>query len=353
LPLGRFPIIIGVEQGDPVMKQILSRLAGALALLCLFALSGSAGAQSVPAPKKITFLTNYVFHGRHSPFFVGLDKGFYKEAGFDIDIQPATGSGFVVAALDGGKADYGMADSTSVVQAIAKGAKIKAFGVFMDITTNGLASFHDYAKPEMVLGKPVAAALTDSIRTILPIVLSLNKLDPSKIVWQTADPSTYAVLLMTGQVDLVTATLDGDVPAWNRLAAAQGKGEIKFSSFADWGYDVFGYFLCTQGDRVAQHPDEVKAFAAATVKSVAYAVAHPEETAQIMVKYNPTLNEALTLAQWRQAIKGIETPYVKTNGYGIATTDRVERTIGFVKQAFKVEAPIMPDQVYAPGLVAK
>src|SRR4051812_4846949 len=56
----------------------------------------SASAQApAPAPaqaKKVTFLTNYVFHGRHSPYFVGLEKGFYKEQGFDIQIAPASGS---------------------------------------------------------------------------------------------------------------------------------------------------------------------------------------------------------------------------------------------------------------------
>src|SRR5215207_9212754 len=88
-----------------------------------------AHAQTAASPKKITFLTNYVFHGRHSPYFVGLEKGFYKDAGFDIQIQPATGSGFVVTAIDSGKADYGMADAGTTIQAIAKGSKIKSFMV--------------------------------------------------------------------------------------------------------------------------------------------------------------------------------------------------------------------------------
>jgi NitT/TauT family transport system substrate-binding protein len=71
-------------------------------------------------PKKIVFLTNYVFLGRHAPFFVGLEKGFYREAGFDISISPSTGSGFVIAALEGGKADFGIA-KRPVVQSIGKG----------------------------------------------------------------------------------------------------------------------------------------------------------------------------------------------------------------------------------------
>src|SRR5919112_1061106 len=100
--------------------MIVTRALTFAALISLSALCAAPGveAQAQPAQKKVSFLTNYVFHGRHSPFFVGLEKGFYKEAGFAIQISPATGSGFVVTAVDGGKADYGMAESASVVQAV-------------------------------------------------------------------------------------------------------------------------------------------------------------------------------------------------------------------------------------------
>jgi len=49
----------------------------------VFVLVGSipAAASAREGLKSITFLTNYVFNGRHSPFFVGLEKGFYRDAG--------------------------------------------------------------------------------------------------------------------------------------------------------------------------------------------------------------------------------------------------------------------------------
>src|SRR5579864_8809656 len=152
-------------------------------------------AASAEGAKKITFLTNYVFNGRHAPFFVGLEKGFYKDAGFDMQIQPATGSGFVITAIDGGKADYGMADVSSLANGIAKGAKVKAFMVYTDITTNGLASLTPYPTPESVVGKKIAASQTDSVRVILPIIFDSRHLDISKINWQAADPSVYFSLL--------------------------------------------------------------------------------------------------------------------------------------------------------------
>ena len=107
------------------------------------------------APKQVVFLTNYVFLGRHVPFFVGLEKGFYRDAGFDIRILPSTGSGFVISALEGGQADYGIAEAAPVVQAVAKGAKVQAFGVFMDESTSGLASLEPYPTPQSVAEQPV------------------------------------------------------------------------------------------------------------------------------------------------------------------------------------------------------
>jgi NitT/TauT family transport system substrate-binding protein len=331
------------------MRLSRTRIAVLVALVAAVAgsIPGPAPAQTL---KKVTFLTNYVFHGRHSPFFVGVEKGFYRDAGFDVQISPATGSGFVVAALDGGKADYGMAESTSVVQAVAKGAKVKGFGVFMDVTTSGLAALTPHPTPESLAGKTIAASLTDSARIILPIVFSLKGLDASTVKWQAADPGVYASLLLDGKVDLYTASIDGDVPALVRVATPRGK-TVHFSSFADWGYDVFGYLLVARADRIASQPDEVRAFAAATAKAVRFSIDNPDETARIMVKHNPTLNLETTTAQWRQSIKAIETAYVKQHGYGIATPDRIQRTIDLVRQAFKLEGKLTPDEVYATGLV--
>jgi NitT/TauT family transport system substrate-binding protein len=325
------------------------------AALCASVASGVGvlAASLPPAPaqaplKKVTFLTNYVFHGRYAPFFVGVEKGFYREAGFDVTVSPATGSAFVISAIDGGKADYGMAESASVVQTVARGAKVKGFAVFMDHSTSGLAGLEAHPTPESVAGKPIAAALTDSARVILPIVFRLKRLDPAKIAWVTADPSVYFSLLLGGRAALITASSDGDVPALRRAVEPRGR-QVHFSAFADWGYDIFGYFLVARADRIASQPDEVRAFANATVRAVRYSLERPEEAASIMVKRNPTLDQATTLAHWRQSMTAIDTPYVKQHGYGVATDDRLQRTIDLVRQGFDLPATLSPRDIYAQG----
>ena len=77
-------------------------------------------------------------------------------------------------------------------------------------------------------------------------------------------------------------------------------------------------------------------------------IANPEETARIMVKHNPALNYDTTLAQWRQAIKSIETPYEKKNGYGVATEERMQHTIDLVKTAMKIDTTLKAPDIYVP-----
>ncbi len=310
-----------------------------------------ARAQNSPA-KDITVLANYTFHGRHSPFFVALDKGYLKEAGFNANIQPATGSGFVISAIESGKADYGLADASTTVQAIAKGAKVKGFQVFMDVVTNGIVALKSYPTPDSMIGKSIAAAPTDSSRTIVPIIFKSKGLDASKVNWVAASPATYFTLLLSGQVDIISATIDGDMPPLIETAKKQGK-DVYFSSFGAWGYDVLGFIFIARADALEKDPEGAKRFAAAMKKAVDFSIKNPEEAARIMVKYNPTLKYDITLAQWNQSIKAITTPYMEAHGYGVATPDRVERTIDLVKDAFKLDINLKPKDVWMFGAATK
>lgn len=319
-------------------------LAAVLAAACGACTPASSGLTS------ITFLTNYVFIGRHAPFFVGVEKGFYREAELDVRILPASGSGMVVSSIEGGQAAYGIAEAASVVQAVAKGARVKGFGVYMDRSTSGLASLKPYATPQALSGLRVAAALTDSARVVVPIVLARAGVEPTSVQWQAADPSTYFSLLMSGQTDLITASNDSDVPSLQRVAVPQGR-QVHFASFADWGYDAYGYFLVTQAERIAANPDEVHRFARATAQSVRYAVEHPEEAARIVSARSPALDEATALAQWRASIASIRTPYVAEHGYGAATPERLQRTLDLVGRVFDLERVPAPSELYADGFM--
>lgn len=316
-----------------------------LALGLILAWSSLAVAQT---PKKATLLLNYTLAGRHVPFFVGVEKGFYKEVGLDLQVLPSSGSSFVTTAVDGGQADFGLTEATALIQAVAKGAKIKIFQAFVVDTPNGLASLKPIPDLKTLLDIKIGSPATSSTKSIMPVIMDLNGMDPEKLQWVTANTASLITLVANGSVDAFGAALDSDVPVLEKILKPQGK-KVFYSPYAKWGYDGLGFLFIAKTSLLADRPQDAKGFAAATAKAVAFSIANPDAAVDIMIKHNPTFDRETTFVQWGYSIEAIETPYKKQHGFGNVTEDRVLRTIELTKKAFKLEGDIKPDQVFAKG----
>jgi NitT/TauT family transport system substrate-binding protein len=113
--------------------------------------AGSARAQQL-TPLRVTNFQNTVVLG----LYHGIDKGYFKEAGLDLElVRVATGAA-AVSAVASGQADIGWAATTVPIFARSNGVKVKAFmtadqegppdhyGTFIDASAkSGINSFAD------------------------------------------------------------------------------------------------------------------------------------------------------------------------------------------------------------------
>ena len=81
---------------------------------------------------KVTLNLNWFYVGDHSPYFVALEKGWYKEEGLEPTILTGKGSGDVVKRVDVGSADIGIVDTGVLIVARAQGAKVKMVSMLFD-----------------------------------------------------------------------------------------------------------------------------------------------------------------------------------------------------------------------------
>src|SRR5262245_51479725 len=102
----------------------------AAAAIGLFA--GAASAQSARPLEKITFLLDFVPYGKHVPFYAAIDKGIWKDAGFDVTIVKGEGSATTVSNYAAGTADFAMADTPTLIIARARGVPVKVAGIIHD-----------------------------------------------------------------------------------------------------------------------------------------------------------------------------------------------------------------------------
>jgi NitT/TauT family transport system substrate-binding protein len=103
--------------------------------------------------------------------------------------------------------------------------------------------------------------------------------------------------LLAGKYDVVSVTEFGE------LVQADASGEkLDYLDFRDWGTPDYAFLnVLTERSFASENPATVRAFVAATLAGLEYAVAHPEEAASIYVARHPELDEEQLLAQWKAA----------------------------------------------------
>ena len=62
------------------------------------------------AADKVVLMLNWYVYGEHAPFFYGLEKGYYKAEGIDLDIQEGRGSGITTQAVAAKSVTFGYVD---------------------------------------------------------------------------------------------------------------------------------------------------------------------------------------------------------------------------------------------------
>src|SRR5262245_42937781 len=104
-------------------RRTLSVLAAGhlLAAVVMGIFVGAASAQTPRPLEKITFLLDFTPYGKHAPFYAALEKGFWKDAGFDVTIVKGEGSATTVSSYAAGTVDFAVADTPTLILARSKG----------------------------------------------------------------------------------------------------------------------------------------------------------------------------------------------------------------------------------------
>jgi ABC-type nitrate/sulfonate/bicarbonate transport system substrate-binding protein len=142
-----------------------------------------------------------------------------------------------------------------------------------------------------------AVVMIPSTRASFATMLKAGGVDAGAV--KVADPGFDLVApLLAGKFDSVAVTEFGE------LVQADAAGEkLDYLDFRDWGTPDYAFLnvLTAQGF-AKQNPATVRAFVAATMSGLEYALAHPEEAVDIYVARHPELDKDLLLAQWKAAI---------------------------------------------------
>ncbi len=319
-------------------------------LLALLDVGVAAAAQS---PEKIQFLLDFVPYGKHAMFYVSLDKGFWRDAGFDVTILKGEGSATTVASYGAGAVDFGFADTAALILGRAKGAKIKVVAMIHDKSLYSIQTLEENGirTPKDLEGKKIGGSIGDAARVVFPAFAKINNIDESKIQWVTMTPPARVGSMLAGQIDAAVAFAT-EGPTFEAKIKEGGKRRKEFL-YADYGLDQYSNGLLARDDLIAQQPDKVKRFIEATMKGVAWSVENPEEALNIFIKHNPAVDKDQARGHFRIAVKHLMTDRTRRDGIGYMDPAKMKQTVETIARFFPDAREVKVDDVYTNRFLPK
>jgi diguanylate cyclase (GGDEF)-like protein len=239
--------------------------------------SDAAPGNMVPLRLQLKWRHQFQFAG----FYTALEKGYYRDAGFDVTIVPLQpGTDPVDIVLHGG-ADFGIASSELVLR-YAKGDPVVVLATIFQHSPLALFVRPDVGieTPHDLAGHKVALAPWET-----EIFAYLQREHVPVDQLQIVEHDHTVDSLLKGRVDAL-AGYETDESYYLQRSGRQFRQFSPRSS----GVDFYGDTLFTTRAMVERHPKWAEAFVAASLRGWEYALAHQEEIAALVhAKWAPDL----------------------------------------------------------------
>ncbi len=238
-----------------------------------------------------------------SPVYTAIEKGYYAEEGLDITLSYSQeGSVGPIKQLAAGKVDFGYAGGDAVIMSGSKANVVMVYQIEQRqpfvIMSKDKAGIKE---PKDLLGKKVATpSFGSSAYLVDRVILNKAGVDYNKVEFVATGASGRLPAFFSGKVDAA----DAHVIFLPIVKSKNISANVIYAS--DYtGLPAIG--IVTSKRMIKEHPDIVRKFVKATKKGLEYAVAHPEEAADIFVKFQPEAakSKGLQIAMWKTYAKEI------------------------------------------------
>jgi NitT/TauT family transport system substrate-binding protein len=303
-------------------------------------------------PDKLTFGLNYIWYGVHGYFIPALKLGYYKEVNLDVDIKRGYGSGDAIKRALIGQADIALTDLNSLVVARSQGVQVKAIGVLENLPPHCVIARRDHGIKTLkdLEGKTFGGAKTDGNVIMLPTLCELAGIDFQKIKLVTVDSQAKDPLLLSGKVDAIGQFQAGGATRYKKAAARENIDLVWFPYFK-YGFKAYGLSLVASEKMIAEKPDLLKRFLAATYKGVAWALDNPEKTVKMYTDFRPEMDKD-DLQDGFNDGRNLIMPGMHPNGLGWLDRERVKFTVDVTVKAQELK-PVKVEEMFTNELLPR
>lgn len=258
--------------------------------LALMTACSGADPQTSAGDQKVKIVLDWTPNTNHTGLYVAKEKGYFKEQGLDVEIiQPGkAGADKVVAS---GQADFGIGYQEGLTLARVEGMPLVSIAAIIQHNTSGFASLKEknIKSPKDFVGKKYGSFNSPTEK---PIIETLMKMDQA--------PSQDFNMINVGDIDFFVAS-KRDIDffwiyyGWTGIEAKLRGIDINMIYLTDYSKELDYYtpIITTSESKIQKDPKQVEAFMKAVTKGYQFAIQHPEEAADILIKAEPDLDPKL------------------------------------------------------------
>jgi len=269
------------------------RLATLLGMVLVVVLTACRGVETAGKPTKAVLSLDWVPNTNHTGFYVALDKGWYAEEGIELEIQIPSDPAAALKQVAAGNTEFGVSFEEEVTIARANDIPVVSIAAiiqhntsaFAALKSSGIQSAADFE------GRKYASYGLPIERPILEGLMRCAGADASKVEFVDVGFDAFPALV-AGRVDLAWVFM-----GWDGVQA-QLKG-VELAVVPLYGSCLPDYYtpVIISGEKtLSKRSDLVRRFLAATARGYEYAIQHPEESAEILLKHSPESDPALVRA---------------------------------------------------------
>ncbi|WP_019971085.1 ABC transporter substrate-binding protein [Mycobacterium sp. 141] len=237
---------------------------------------------SSPERAKVRFALDWTPNTNHTGLYVAINKGYFADAGIDVEVVPYNSSSPDVL-VDSGQAEFGIGFQPSTSVAMAAGADLRSvLAVQQHWTTriSVLGNRDDIRSPAdldgLVYGGFGSASEEAIMRAVIQNAGGAGKFDT-------------VVLGTTAYEALYSRDVDFTVPfvAWEGIEAERRGIKLKNFAYTDYGFpDSYQVIVTGNGTWLKEHPKIAAGFVQALARGYEDAVKDPVAAAAILQQEN-------------------------------------------------------------------
>lgn len=241
------------------------------------------------AEDKLTVLLDWFVNPDHAPLIIAAEKGYFREAGLDVELIPPADPGAPPRLVAAGQGDIAISYQPNLYLQVAEDLPLVRFGTIVATPLNALVVLDDSPIRSMadLKGKTIGFSVGGFEDALLKMMLSEADLDLDDVTLININ-FALSPSLITGKVDAVIGAFRNF--ELNQLDLEDRPGRAFYPE--EHGVPPYDELIYLTRREMAGDP-RLPRFLAAVEKATLYLTNHPEEALDLFLKAHPDLDNPL------------------------------------------------------------